>query len=199
MLLLILFSGILFSACSTQPQLPKLSPDATILAFGDSLTYGSGVEKSESYPVALSRLTGFKVINAGVPGEVTDAGLSRLADVLEEVQPTLMILCHGGNDILRKQDMNKAEDNLRAMIGLAKQQGISVILIAVPRPGLLLSPPAFYGQIAKAMKVPVEADVLSDVLSKRALKSDQIHPNREGYQMIAESIYKLMKERGLIR
>jgi len=197
--LLLLLCGLLFTGCSSQPQLPQLLPDATILAFGDSLTYGTGAGRDESYPAVLSHLTGFKVVNAGVPGEVTSAGLARLGEILEEVQPSLMILCHGGNDMLRKESMSTAADNLRAMIRIARQQDVSVMLIAVPRPGLLLSPPDFYEQIADEMNIPIEREVLSDILSKRSLKSDTIHPNSEGYSMMAEAVAHAMKESGLIR
>jgi len=189
----------LLVACSSQPQLPRLAPDATILAFGDSLTYGSGVSKNQSYPALLARLTGMKVVNAGVPGEVTSAGLARLPDVLDEVQPQLLILCHGGNDMLRKQGMNAAADNLRIMIRLAQQQGVPVILMAVPRPGVFLTPPDFYEEIAEEMQVPIESDVLADVLSDRSLKSDTIHPNREGYNRMAQALFQLMKARGAIQ
>jgi len=190
--------AVLLTGCSSQPELPRLSPDATILAFGDSLTYGSGAKRDESYPAVLSRLTGMEVINAGVPGEVTGEGLVRLQDVLDEVQPQLMIICHGGNDMLRKQGLYRAEKNLRSMIQLAQQQGVSVILMAVPNPGVLLSSADFYEAIAEEMRIPFEGDVVADVLSKRSLKSDLIHPNREGYAVMAQSIFQLMKEAKLI-
>lgn len=189
----------LLAGCSSQPELPQLSPDATILAFGDSLTYGSGAKQEESYPAVLSRLTGFEVINGGIPGEVTTAGLARLPGILDEIQPQLMILCHGGNDMLRQQDLNVAADNLRSMIRLARRQGISVILLAVPRPGVFLTPPGFYEQVAEEMGVPIESEVLPDILSTRSLKSDRIHPNRDGYRVMAEAVIQLMKETGAIR
>lgn len=190
--------AVLLAGCSSQPEQPGLPPDATILAFGDSLTYGSGAKRDESYPAVLSRLTGMEVINAGVPGEVTSEGLARLPDVLDEVQPQLMIICHGGNDMLRQQGLQRAEKNLRSMIQLVQQQGVSVVLMAVPKPGLLLSSADFYEVIAQEMQIPFEGDVVADVLSKRSLKSDLIHPNAEGYTVIAQSIFQLMKEAKLI-
>ena len=188
----------LFAACSSQPQLSPLAPDATILAFGDSLTHGSGVSREQSYPTVLARLTGLKVVNAGLPGEVSEAGLKRLPEVLEEVRPDLLILCHGGNDMLRKLGMTAAAKHLRSMIRLAQQQGIPVILVAVPRPGVFLSEPDFYQEVADEMNIPIEHDVLADVLSDRSLKSDMIHPNREGYRMMAEAVFDVMKESGAV-
>ena len=69
------------------PQLPKLSANAVILAFGDSLTYGTGAKDYESYPAVLSQLIGREVVNAGVPGEVSAAGLKRLPIEIERADP----------------------------------------------------------------------------------------------------------------
>lgn len=189
---------LVLAACGSQPQLPKLSSDAVILAFGDSLTYGTGAVREQSYPAVLGSLTGLEVFNRGVPGEVTALGLKRLPDVLYEVQPDLMILCHGGNDMIRKTGMEAAADNLRKMIRLAQGQGVSVILLAVPRPGLMVEPPEFYSQLAEEMGVPIEEEVIAEILSDRSLKSDAIHPNAKGYRLMAEAVFELMQEVGAL-
>jgi len=194
----ILIAGLLLAACSSQPQLPKLAPDATIFAFGDSLTYGSGAGRDESYPAVLSRLSGFEVINAGVPGEVSSQGVKRLPEALDEHFPQLLILCHGGNDMLRKQDLNRTAENLRSMIRMARERGVSILMLAVPSPGVFMSPASFYQEVAREMNVPIALDTVADILSERSLKSDTIHPNRDGYQIMAEQILQLMKDRGAL-
>jgi len=196
--LLFLAIGALLAACSSQPPLPKLSPHAIILAFGDSLTYGTGAPRNQAYPAVLAKLSGFKVINAGLPGDVTVEGLARLPQVLEDVQPELMILCHGGNDLIRQTGEQAAASNIRAMIKLAQQQGVSVILLAVPKPSILLHEPDFYMQIAKEFNIPILTGVLPKILNKPSMKSDIIHPNNKGYQLLAESLYELMIEVGII-
>jgi len=178
--------------------LPKLLSSDVILAFGDSLTYGTGTEATEAYPTVLERLSGFKVVNAGVPGEVTAKGLARLPQVLEDVQPALMILCHGGNDLLRKTGEPAAADNLRAMVRLAQQQGVSVMLVGVPKPSILLNEPAYYQQVADEFHVPILTGVFSKILKRPSMKSDAIHPNNKGYKVLAENIYVLMGESGLM-
>jgi len=185
-------------SCSSQTALPRLTSEAVILAFGDSLTYGSGARAEEAYPAVLERLTGHRVVNAGVPGEVTEDGVKRLPDILDELQPELLILCHGGNDLIRKRGEEQAAANLRSMILEARQRGIAVLLIAVPKPGILLSSPDFYASIAEQMHVPIEAEVLAEVLSSRSLKSDTIHPNSGGYRQLAEAVFRLMQESGAL-
>ena len=88
-LLLAAFFNVLFLlSCSEQPTaLNKLSRDAVIVAFGDSLTFGSGAKDHESYPRQLAQLINRDVINEGIPGELSGEGLRRLPTVLEEHQP----------------------------------------------------------------------------------------------------------------
>lgn len=190
---------ILLLACSTDtPQIPRLSEDAVILAFGDSLTHGNGAGQNQSYPAMLQQLSGRKVVNAGIPGEVTAQGRDRLSDVLDEHSPDLLILCHGGNDMLRKKNGKAMQENLRAMIREAKGQNIPVVLISVPRPTIFLSSADSYGEIAKELGIPVENEVLADILSDNALKSDQIHPNAEGYKIMAEAVHRLLQKTGAL-
>lgn len=190
--------AVLPLACSGQPKLPPLSTDAVILAFGDSLTFGTGAGEQQSYPEVLAGLTGRKVVNAGVPGEVSKDGLERLPGVLEEVRPDLLILCHGGNDMLRRQDQQQLRDNLVNMLEMARDQGIAVLMVAVPEPGLALKPPALYQELAKEFAIPLEKEVIVSILKKSELKSDQVHPNAAGYQRMAEAFADLLRKSGAL-
>ena len=187
------------AACGkVSPKLAPLSADAVVLAFGDSITYGTGASPEESYPAVLGRLTGRTVINAGVPGEVTAEGVARLPAALDRYRPALMVLCLGGNDFIRRLDEQQAADNIRAMVRLTREKGVNVVLIGVPKLGLSPSPPAFYRQIAKEFDVPYEGDVLKRILTKKSLKADYIHPNAEGYKLFAEGVAALMKKSGAL-
>jgi lysophospholipase L1-like esterase len=188
----------LLAACGERPKLERLSQDAVILAFGDSLTYGTGASETESYPAQLEILIGHPVVRAGVPGEVTAQALERLPAELAEHAPRLLLLCIGGNDFLRRLGNAQAERNVRAMIELARRRGIAVLLIGAPEPGLLPSPPAFYASVAKDLRVPYEGEVITEVLKDTRLKSDPIHPNAAGYRLIAERIAERLKKTGAI-
>ncbi len=197
----LLCAGLLFllSACGEkQPALPPLSSDAVVLAFGDSLTFGTGASPGQSYPARLAILSGRKVINAGRPGELSAEGLKRLPELIEKYQPQLLILCHGGNDLLRRLNPAKTEANLRAMVLLAREQNISVLLIGVPRPGLFLNAADFYSKLATELDLPLEAESLPELLGDNRYKSDLTHPNAAGYQRLAEAIYGILKSTGAL-
>ncbi len=198
---LILLITILISliACgSDAPQLSRLSNDAVILAFGDSLTEGVGAKDIESYPAVLEELSGRKVINEGISGEESEPGLKRLPAALEEYQPSLLILCHGGNDMLNKRSMSVMESNVRQMIQMAQDKNIPVVLLGVPKPGLFLSSYEVYEKIADSTDVIFIEDVIPEVLADKSLKSDAVHPNKAGYRVMAETIYSALKEVGAI-
>jgi len=190
--------ALLASGCGQQSKLPPLPADAVVLAFGDSLTYGTGANEEESYPAQLARLTGRRVVREGVPGEVSEAGLARLPAALDEHQPRLLLLCHGGNDFLRRLPREKAVDNVRAMIRLAKDRGIDVLLIGTPEIGFTLAPPEFYAGIAKQFGIPYEGDVLTKILRDASLKADQVHPNAKGYRLMAEHVADLLRKSGAL-
>jgi acyl-CoA thioesterase I len=193
-LLLAAATPALLAGCGERtPPLPRLDANAVVLAFGDSLTYGTGASTPESYPAVLERLIGRKVVSAGVPGEVSATGLERLPEALEQAQPKLLILCHGGNDYLRKLPEAQAAANVRAMVKLARDNGVDVVLVGVPKLGLTASPAGFYADIAREFRIPYDGDVLKQVLTDNELKSDWVHPNAKGYARMAGALAALLK------
>lgn len=196
--LLIAVLLLALAACGDQPALNPLPPDAVILAFGDSLTEGVGAGEDQSYPAVLATLTGRRVINAGISGEESDAGLERLPELLATWQPDLVILGHGGNDFLRQRDTDQTKANLAWMIALTREQGSEVVLLGIPRPGLLVRTHPLYDALASELVVPLQADAIAEILSDKALKSDQIHPNAQGYRQLAEAIARLLQQAGAL-
>jgi acyl-CoA thioesterase I len=188
-----LLLALLTSACDKPASISPLAADAVILAFGDSLTHGNGAPPGHAYPDVLAELLGRTVINAGVPGELSAAGRQRLPQLLTRYRPDLVILCHGGNDFLRRLDRRQTAANLAAMVEQIKASGAAVVLVGVPEPGLFLNPPDFYRELAEREQVPYEERVVSELLSDRNLKSDTIHPNAAGYRLLAEALRDLIE------
>ncbi len=181
-------------ACDSGQIFHKLRPNSVILAFGDSLTFGTGAEPGQSYPEQLEDLIARKVVNAGVPGEVSAEGARRLPGLLDEHEPDLLILCHGGNDLLRKLDRGQLRENLQRMFEAANQRNIPVVMIAVPRPALLLDDAELYSEFAETNNIPLVEDVLSELLTNREYKSDRIHPNGAGYGVLALKVADKLHE-----
>jgi acyl-CoA thioesterase I len=192
------FILLLIWGCGERPRLERLPADAVVLAFGDSLTFGTGAAEEESYPAQLEKLIGRRVVRAGVPGEVTAQALARLPGALDEHAPRLLLLCIGGNDFLRRLGNEQAERNVREMVKVARGRGIAVLLIGTPEPGFSVSPPPFYAAVAKEFRLPYEAGVIGEVLKDRALKADPIHPNARGYRIIAERLAETLKASGAL-
>jgi acyl-CoA thioesterase-1 len=200
---LVLLSAVLIllaiSGCSDRtPKLLRLASTDVIVAFGDSLTYGTGATEHESYPAVLAELTGHQVARSGVPGEMTAQGLQRLPEVIDEYRPRLMIVCLGGNDMLRRLQFAETRANLRSIIKTIKDRGIAVVLIGVPQPALLSGAPAFYAELAKEFAVPYEGAILATILYAAEMKADAIHPNAKGYRRMAEAVAALLRKAGAI-
>ncbi len=199
-----LLAGPLAACPGPDAALAPLAPDAVVLAYGDSLTWGTGsgpemqADPARAYPARLQELIGRRVINAGVPGEISEVGLARLPGVLERDRPALVILCHGGNDLLRGLSQEALKSNLRRMIEACRRAGAQVMLLGVPRPRLLLSSVALYGELAREMNVPLDETTLPRILADGALKADLVHPNARGYEELARAVADLLAREGAL-
>lgn len=197
--LIVLAALALLAACSGKsPKLPRLDASDIVLAFGDSLTFGTGAAETESYPAVLSDLIKRNVVRSGVPGEVTAHGLQRLPEALQSHKPKIVLLCLGGNDMLRRIDDKTIVSNLREMIQLIRRQGAAVVLLGVPKPAIFGGTAAFYADLAKELGVHYEGEIITAVLRDNGLKSDPIHPNALGYRRIAERLAAFLKKSGAV-
>ncbi|MCY9820439.1 GDSL-type esterase/lipase family protein [Aeromonas media] len=188
---------LLLAACG-EPGFRPLAAGEAILAFGDSLTEGRGVNPAQSYPCVLASLSGHPVINGGVSGELSRAGRARLPGVLAEHRPALVILLEGGNDILHGSGEGALKANLAAMIEAVQGSGAQVLLVAVPRKSLFADGAPLYGELAEQYGLVLDNDSLGELLRTPGLKSDAVHLNAQGYGALAERLHRLLQARGAL-
>ena len=195
---------MLLTACGRKaPRLATIPAGATVLALGDSLTWGTGAGTADSYPTRLAQRTGWKVINAGVPAITSAGARERLPALLAEYAPALVLLSIGGNDFLRQVPAEETRAAIGAMLADIRASGAATVLIAVPRPTIAgallhsLDDHPLYEALAAERRVPLFASGWAKVLSDPALKSDQIHANAAGYERFAQELHRFLRESGL--
>lgn len=195
--LLLLLSLLL--ACENPAKLSYLRPNDVLLAFGDSLTSGVGAaDPSSNYPAHLYRLLGRRVVNAGVSGELSAEGATRLPGLLDTHTPRLLLLMHGGNDLLQRRSEQELKENLRRMYEAAHQRSIQVVMIAVPRPGLLIQDAPIYKELADELGIPLLEGELTKLMKTSVYKSDEVHLNGAGYEVLARAIADFLKANGAL-
>lgn len=192
---------IMLSAC--QEKYPTLQKTSTIVAFGDSLTFGYGAPENKSYPAQLSAISGYQIINAGLNGDTAANGKERIIEVVEKYKPNAVILSLGGNDMLRRQNQNLERD-LNQIVTFLKSNNIRVILLAEPQPTILgrsigVSDADVYEKVADRQNIPLLSEIFSRYLSDQKYKSDLIHLNAEGYKRVAEDIANELKDMNIFK
>ncbi|WP_227526654.1 GDSL-type esterase/lipase family protein [Psychrobacter sp. 4Dc] len=197
-----LSATISVTGCGSKPQQDILPAGSTVVALGDSLTYGYGANPKTAYPTVLAELSKWNVVNAGVNGDTSADVLTRVNEITEQ-NPDLVLLGVGGNDVLQRIAPDTTRANIIATIDTLQSNNIDVVLIAEP----YLSTSALFGKasdnplyedIAEAEGIPLYSDGWSTVLSDDALKSDKIHANAAGYRQFAEGLNDYLKDEGWV-
>ena len=203
-LLLACAPALLLAACSRKrPRMDALPAGSAVLALGDSLTYGTGASSETSYPTVLAKLTGWNVVNAGVPGDTAAGALARLPGLLQEHQPRLVIVSIGGNDFLRRMPPADTRANVRGICEQSAASGAQVLLVAIPELSAFaaaarsLSDHPLYAEVAAELKVPLHARGWAEVLRQDAMRSDAVHANARGYEAFATGLAARARELGL--
>jgi acyl-CoA thioesterase-1 len=197
----LLLSVVALAAIVAVPSAATEGADTPrIVALGDSLTSGRGIDKADAYPAVLQgRLdeNGFRyqVINAGVSGDTSGRALRRYRDVLDDGNVKILIVALGANDGLRGVPVEQLTSNLSAIIEHAQRRHIAVVLVgmdALPVHGWGYSV-AFhrvYEDLGSRYGIPLVPFVLMRVLTDPSLmQSDHAHPNQAGARVIADLIW----------
>ncbi|MBX3732734.1 MAG: arylesterase [Verrucomicrobiae bacterium] len=173
----------------TAPRLTNFPPSATgpWVAFGDSLTEGHGAEPGGDYPSQLSRRLGIPIVNLGRGGVTTGEGLARVDEVVA-LRPRVVLLCLGGNDVLRQQSSAEMMSNLDAIIERLHHGGSFVVLLGIRSASLRDRNQKAFDRLARDRQVLLVPDLLDGVMFRPELMADPIHPNERGYAKIAERV-----------
>lgn len=195
---------LVLAACGRTQKLPALPTGSVVLAFGDSVTFGTGAAPGQDWPSLLAAKSGWRIINSGVPGDTAEAARQRITALLDEHRPALVIVELGGNDFIRRRAQKKVKEDLRQIVSTIRSSGARVVLVAVPELSLLGAvtrrpdDAPIYAELAKEEKLPLIPEVFADILARPDLCADQIHPNAQGYQQMAEGFSAALKKSGLL-
>jgi lysophospholipase L1-like esterase len=162
------------------------SRGSSVIAFGDSLTAGYGASAGEDYPSRLSAMSGVPVVNAGKSGDTTESALARIENDVLTGNPRIVIVGLGGNDFLNGMAIQSTEANLRTIVRKIQGTGAMAILLGFRFPGLTANYEDMYERVASEEGCLLVDGTLKGILTDPALRSDQIHPNARGYDLMAQ-------------
>ena len=188
---LFLYFFLFLISCSG-PEPVELTGE-NIICFGDSLTYGTGASSDKSYPAQLSEMVGQPVVNAGVPGDTTSRALERLAEDVLDQSPRFVLITLGGNDLKNGVGRDVAFKNLKAIVEAIQAEGGLVILGGVKFIILDKGYGEMYKKLAKETGIILIPNILKGLVGKDKYMSDPIHPNGEGYIIMAERFHEALK------
>ena len=195
------FVAILLTVIATATSASEaISTNKKILVLGDSLSAGLGVDYQQSWPLLLQKRLdqgayNYSVINAGISGDTTSGGVSRLPKLIKFYQPEILILELGGNDGLRGTSLKAIEKNLRHMINLAQRSNITVLLIGVQLPpnyGIVYTAgfEKVFSVLAKEYSLTLIQGALKAMVKEGLMQPDGIHPNVKGHREIEKMIWE---------
>jgi len=179
-----------FAGCARKEIVNINSKGKIIVCFGDSITFGYGANKGEDYPAHLAKLVGLEVINSGIDGDTSQEGLKRIDTDALDREPFLVIIEFGGNDFLRKVPKESTLENISKMVDKAQAAGAMVAVVDISAGMLLGDYRAGLSKLARTKGTIYVPSIFKGILTNPNLKSDFIHPNAQGYKVIAERVYK---------
>jgi lysophospholipase L1-like esterase len=174
-------------------EIDYLAGGKNLICFGDSLTFGTGAPETMSYPAQLSRKLKRPVVNAGVPGDTTASALSRLQrDVLER-SPGIVLITLGGNDLKNRIPADIAFENLQIVVERIQKTGALVVLGGISIPFWDRGFSKRYRTLAEETGAVLVENVYEGIMGNRSKMSDTIHPNADGYRIMAEHFAEALR------
>jgi acyl-CoA thioesterase-1 len=181
---------ILISGCVKREIKNIDSQGKNIICFGDSITFGYGANPGEDWPTILAKELTYPVINAGLDGDTSISALSRFEEDALRKEPLLVIIEMGGNDFIKKIPIETTMKNVAEMAQRAQERGAMVAIADISAGMFLRQYRAEFAKLAKRKNAIFIPGILSGIITNPNLKSDYIHPNAEGYKVIARRVYE---------
>ncbi len=167
------------------------NPGTAVVAFGDSLTAGYGAPKGSAYPAVLAAKLGREVVNLGMSGEPAAHAPSRLPEVLAQ-NPHMVLIEFGANDFMQNRRMEDALAAVAEIVDAVQQAGAVAVIVDTGAPGMGHYSRA-YKKLAEEKGAVFVPGILEGIFNKRQYKSDMVHPNAAGYEIVAERVYERIK------
>lgn len=168
------------------------SAGRNIICFGDSITFGYGVNPGEDYPSGLSKLVNRPVINAGLDGDTSAEGLKRLQrDVLDK-EPYLVLIEFSGNDFIRNVPLSETIANLKEMIRIIQSGGAIAAVVDVSAGLFLRDYRLKLSKLAQETGSIFIPATLNGIITNPSMKSDFMHPNAQGYKIVAQRVHRVI-------
>lgn len=166
---------------------------STIVAFGDSLSYGKGASREETYPARLAQLSGKQVVNLGLNGDTAAAAPKRLPEVLAQ-KPYMVLIEFGGNDFMRTVPFEQTMAAMTQMVETVQASGAIAVIVDTGGYYGMRKYTKAYKKLAKEKGAVFVPGILDGIFGEKELMSDQIHPNAAGYKRVADKVYKYIKD-----
>ncbi|WP_428078120.1 GDSL-type esterase/lipase family protein [Candidatus Avelusimicrobium alvi] len=167
------------------------NPGTAVVAFGDSLTAGYGAPRGSAYPAVLAAKLGREVVNLGMSGETAAHAPSRLPEVLAQ-NPHMVLIEFGANDFMQNRRMEDALAAVAEIVDAVQQAGAVAVIVDTGAPGMGHYSRA-YKKLAEEKGAVFVPGILEGIFNKRQYKSDMVHPNAAGYEIVAERVYERIK------
>lgn len=196
LVILVVSAGIFIVFFSLSGKTPVKNIDSkgkNIICFGDSITFGYGVKAGEDYPTVLSKMVNIPVINAGMDGDTSLNALKRVKKDVLDKEPFIVLIEFCGNDFIKDVPFDVTINSIREIVLQVQSAGAIAVIVDVSAGVFLKDYRDKFQKLARQTGSVFVPGLLSGIITDPSMKSDFMHPNKEGYRKIAERIYREIK------
>jgi acyl-CoA thioesterase I len=197
-----------FQATLAPAQAAGASVPPVLLVLGDSLSAEYGLRRGSGWVALLEERLArhgsrMRIVNASVSGDTTSGGRSRLAALLQQHQPAVVVIELGANDALRGLPLDMTRSNLAAMVRAARDAGARVLLVGMQVPPNYGARYAsdfqqLYTNLARSEKIPLVPFLLRGVADApqplRLFQADRIHPNEDAHPIMLDNVWPELRK-----